>query len=365
MAAPQDLSALHAAMQNALQQQQQQHEAALAAMQAQLAAMAQQQQQQSPSPPPVAVPGGGPTAPPVRLLQGPRMPAPPAYDGSAAQLDGWLNELQRQFRYYEYASDAQKLHLATAFLSGAAHDWHTHLAAQPTSWAAFVAGLRQRFQPVTSAQTARNELDALRQGNSPVNDFIAAFRRLLVLVPDMSEADRLHRFLHGLRPGIAAHLRVHGINRMDAAIEMAARIGALGEQTQSAPSSGATGAHSNPAHVPMEVDVLGIEGLEQETSASSGAEGDTASKNAPVTRAEFQQLLNALQQHRSAPTKGGGGSSRPQQRRGPPQIPHLTPVQVQEYMAAGKCFGCGSKEHQSRQCEKRKVGADGRVSWTK
>jgi hypothetical protein len=39
-------------------------------------------------------------------------------------------------------------------------------------------------------------------------------------------------------------------------------------------------------------------------------------------------------------------------------------VQVQEYMDAGKCFGCGSTDHQSRKCPKRKEGANGRVSWS-
>jgi hypothetical protein len=61
----------------------------------------------------------------------------------------------------------------------------------------------------------------------------------------------------------------------------------------------------------------------------------------------------------------GGGRRQPQQRgRGLPVIPHLSPEQVKAYMDAGKCFGCGSNDHRSRQCPKRTVGADGRPSWS-
>ena len=121
-------------------------------------------------------------------------------------------------------------------------------------------------------------------------------------------------------------------------------------------------------HAPMELD--NIEGLEADTSA------------APITRAELQQLvLNAVREgrgtqeghsthgthgkhskhgkHNAHGSRAGAGGFRAL-----PIIPHLTPDQVTEYMAAGKCFGCGAKDHSSRGCPKRKVGADGRVSWS-
>ena len=305
-------------------------------------------------------------APPAPRAAEPRIPAPAQYDGKAAALDDWLSELGQQFAWYgaSTGTDALRLRFATAYLRGAARDWWTHHPSPPVTWAAFSDALRARFQPVTAAHAARAKLLSLAQGKAPVNDYIAAFRRLLVSVPDMGEADKLFQFLRGLRPPIAAHLRIQNVTTLDAAVQMAARIGSVGEMAAAAQEH-AGAASSSAAHAPMELDaLLNIEGLEQETS---GCVPQTAPGNAPATQAQLAELLNALrgQLKGSAGSGNNAGtrSGKPRRFGGPPRIPHLTPAQVHEYMAAGKCFGCGSKEHTSRGCPRRKIGEDGRVCW--
>lgn len=351
-----DPTAVQQAIHVALQQQQAKHDAAIQALQQQL--MAVSAGVSSPKPSSTVASG----AAPPRAFGGARLPSPEPFTGHPAKLEEWCAGMRKQFAWYEVPLDKQ-VRFAYGFLSGPAFDWFEHEYAAPASapatWDLLVEALRKRFQPVTTAETARAKLLALQQGKSPVNDYIAAFRRLLVSVPDMSPSDQLFQFRRGLRPAIAVRLQEHGVSTLSAAIEMAARIGSVGEHV----SQGAAGAPS--AGAAMELDALDIEGLEPET-ASSGPEG-RPHEDAPCTRAEFQQLLNAMQQlRRAAPpaaNRGSGPSRPPNQRRGAPTIPHLSPQQVQEYMVAGKCFGCGSTEHQSRQCPKRKVGADGRVSW--
>jgi hypothetical protein len=268
--------------------------------------------------------------------------------------------MRQQFEWYGIGSgdDAARIRFAAGYLSGAALDWWEHSPAQPTTWADAEKALRTRFQPVTSADSARAKMHALVQGRSPVQDYVSAFRRLLVAVPTMGDDDRLFLFLRGLHPAIATQLRVQGVATLDAAVAMAVRIGSLRDMG-AAPSPSST-----PSSDAMDINAMldGVEGLEQETDAPADS-GD-----APVTRAEFQQLLNAMRDERrpgGAGRGGGAGGNRGRfQPRGPPRIAHLTPQQVSEYMDAGKCFGCGSKDHQSRQCPKRKIGADGKVSWT-
>ena len=175
----------------------------------------------------------------------------------------------------------------------------------------------------------------------------------------MSEADRVFLFLRGLQSSIATQLRVHGVTTLDAAIAMAVRIGSLRDMHTggAAPSPSPSSSHA------MDINAMldGVEGLEPDTHSHPDA------RDAPVTRAELQQLLNAMRDERrpggAGRGAGAGGNRGRSQPRGPPRIAHLTPQQVSEYMDAGKCFGCGSKDHQSRQCPLRKVGADGRVSW--
>lgn len=313
-----------------------------AAVQQQLAAALQQQHAAAPAA----------AAPPA-----PRLAPPPPFDGRANALDAWLPRMAKQFAWYRYGADAheQRIRLAMTCFEGAALDWWLHNAQQPQTWDALVTALRARFQPITAATAARTRLMSLTQGRAPVHDYVSVFRRLLVAVPDMAEADRLFHFKRGLQPAIATQLNVAAIERLDAAIDAAVRVG-------SAHASGHAAAASA-AHAPMELDAMldGIEGLEPSTL------GD----DAPVTRSELQHFLNAVREQRrtAPPSSAGAGSDRRSSSagrfmRGPPRVPHLTASQVEEYMAAGKCFGCGKTDHAARQCPKRKQGADGKVSWS-
>ena len=339
-----DAAAVQQMLQSALQQQQQalnqQMNAAIAAAVA--AAV-----------PPAAAPAA---AAPFAAARAARLPPPALFEGVSAKLDEFIADIEQQVAWYTLPA-GDVVRFAGGFMRGAARDWHTTLAPQPADWPSLVLALRARFQPVNSAENARTKLLALVQGKQTINDYIDAFRRLLVHVPTMSDDDRFHQFRRGLRPAIALQIDMQGITTLDAAITRAAQIGGRLESSQAASSSSSSGS------APMELD--NIEGLE----------GDTASDaaDAPVTRSELKLLLAAMQDKRR---QGAGGSSSSGgnrdrnvrfasgQSRGLPTIPHLTAEQVKEYMDAGKCFGCGSKDHRSRGCPKRKVGADGRVSWS-
>jgi hypothetical protein len=334
----------------------------LVEQQVQAALQAAQMQQASASP-------GGPIAAPAPKIERPRLPPPPFYSGGAAALDDWFSAMEQQINWYGSGlpTEASRLTWIGAYLQGAALDWWKTLAAKPTTVQEFATQLRARFQPVNSAETARAKLLALVQSKGGVQPYVDAFRRLLVRVPDMSEADRLFQFLRGLHPQIATQIKVSGKKTLEEAIDVAVRVGSLMEQGASVQMHRAAASSST---APMELD--NIEGLEGETDGSEGARTSNTDGEAPVTRAELRELLNAMQQQRKgSPGRGGAGAGRggrsgpnSHRMRGLPQIPHLPPVQVQEYMEAGKCFGCGSKDHQSRKCPKRKEDANGRVSWS-
>jgi hypothetical protein len=355
--------AFAAALQQMQAQLQQQHQQDLAALQQQMqqqlhaAAAAAAQAAAQPAPHPAAVHVAAQAAAP--RVDRPRLAAPPPYDGRAATLDDWLSALARQFAWYgaSMQADDERIRFATSHLQGPAWEWwDTQGAGRPTTWTGVQDALRRRFQPVNSAELTRAKLLALTQGKASVHEYVDSFRRLLVRVPSMSEDDRLFQFLRGLRPSIATQLRVQGVTRLDAAVELAVRVGSLQDLGMSAAATASVSA-SSAAHAPMELDALldGVEGLEKGT-AGAGSPTD-----GPVTHAELRQMLNAMRDERNR------GASNNRTRfglgRGPPRIAHLTPEQVREYMDAGKCFGCGSKEHQSRQCPRRKVAIDGKVSW--
>ncbi len=310
--------------------------------------------------------GAAPPSAPTPRAERPRLPPPPFYSGGATALDDWFSAMEQQILWYGdgLPTDSARLVWVASFLQGPALDWWKTLAVKPATVPAFGAALRARFQPVNSAEIARAKLLALAQGRGTVQAYVDAFRRLLVRVPDMAESDRIFQFLRGLQPAVATQLRVQGITAVDKAIETAVRVGSLMEHGAAASSSVGAAPRASGSHAPMELD--NVEGLEGETGGASATGGQD---DAPVTQAQLREMLNAMRDERRGPANRGGrggGRSGPSSHRmrGLPQVPHLSPVQVQEYMDAGKCFGCGSTEHQSRRCPKRKEGADGRVSWS-
>lgn len=321
--------------------------AAAAAMQQQIAAAvwAQLQQQQQAA--------GAPAAAAAPQSARPRLPAPAAFDGAASKLDEWRADLLQQFDYYAITSDAERLRFAAGHLRGSARDWWTYLeaAARPATWDALIAALRARFQPVTTATTARAKLHALTQGKASVHAYVSAFRALLVAVPDMGDADRLFAFQRGLQPAIALQLQVHGVTTLEAAIAMATRIGSFGDaHAASRAAYGPSAAVSSSASAPMDLsNVEGLEGDTDETEATA-RDGELAE-----LRAEMRQMLNAMRSARGGSSGAGAGArgARGGFSSNLPRIPHLSPLQVKEYMDAGKCFVCGSTEHRSRDCPKR------------
>jgi len=295
----------------------------------------------------------------------PRLPLPPSFDGRADKLETWASTLRQQFAYYGMG-DAQQVQFAAGCLSGAALTWWESLTTPPNSklpatWAELDASLRSRFQPVTASEIALGQLLVIAQGKTSIHLYVDRFRALSARVPSMDESTRTQLFLRGLAPEIGRLLRMHAVSKLDDAVNAAVRIGS---------ADAAVAALASPSSASVNA-ILGIDSDETDGVAPAFR------SSAPVTHADLLTLINAIRTDRNErerrPQAGAGRSAGPSSRegqqrgrfgRGPPRVPHLTPEEVQAYMEAGKCFGCGATEHQSRTCPKRKIGADGRVSWS-
>ena len=300
------------------------------------------------------------SAPPTARGPALRIAPPAHYDGSTPPLDDWLASMRQQFAWYQMTSDAEQVRAAAAHLKGPALDWWEHPAAAagpPTTWLAVDAGLRARFQPITTADTARIRLATLEQGKHSINDYVAIFRRLIVAVPTMDVESQMFQFTRGLRPALYMHLRQAMPATLEAAIALAVRMGTA------APSASSSGSGSSA----MDLSALlaELDGREAESSATTPAE-------APVTRSEFTTLLAAIQQSNYRRGGDSAGNSRGAQGasggfqgpRGLPRIKGFSPEKVKDYMDSNRCFGCHKTGHGSRECPLRKVDASGRVTWS-
>jgi hypothetical protein len=282
--------------------------------------------------------------------------APPAhYNGSTPPLDDWLASIRQQFAFYQLALDADQVRFAAAHLKGPALDWWEHpgAAGEPATWLEVDAGLRARFQPVTTADTARRHLATLEQGKHSINEYVAIFRRLIVAVPTMDAESQLFAFTHGLNKHLYMLSRQVMPTTLEAAISLAVRMGTAAPSMSSTPTG--------PGHSPMDLSVLRAELDGHEAGSLTAPSAET-----PVTRAEYTTLLAAIQQSNNRNGAGGnqGTSGGFQGPRPLPRFKGFSPEKVKEYMDANKCFGCNQIGHRSTGCPKRKVDGNGRVTYS-
>jgi len=266
-------------------------------------------------------------------------------------LENWLREIRKQGRYYGLTSAKDSVSFGSAHLSGYALDWWDSLtdgerATASTSFSTFEATLRARFQPITTSDSARQQLDSLRQGaKQSVHDYISSFRRCITALPHMQEGDKVHAFLRGLLPATQRDLRKDGVATLDEAIIKAARIGSM-DQFSARSAAAAAYQQGGGNHMDLsELDLNSIEGLEPETD----------DEDAAVTRGDLLKLLNAMKEHRS--NNGNGAGKRAPFGRGSrhsSRVPGLTAEQVRERLDGGLCFLCGEAGHRKFECPTKK-----------
>lgn len=313
-----------------------------------------------------AAPGPAATAPRGRL------PSASTWDGTASTLEGWLREMQQHSEYYAHAPGADQVRFAAAHLRSAALDWWATLSTADKNQALqsaqdFTAAVRARFQPVNSADAARHAIVSITQSSKQtVHEYTSRFLSLLVAVPDMAEADKLFHYRRGLLPAVKMQVFVQRSSTLKDAISLATQVGSISQlatASMGAAAAGSGAAAGGGGSAAMELFGMHVEQDTHVADHHSPAFGPAfADASAPVSRADLQhmhaQLLAAMQQSRGGFSggRGGGGwrSNGGQQRRAP--IDHLSPAQLREYRAAGKCFGCGSTAHQYAQCPSREQG---------
>jgi hypothetical protein len=137
----------------------------------------------------------------------PKAPYHERYKGEGGiALDKWINSATIAREFFTGMDDSTAVSWLAPALEDAALDWFIAHRAQhgtpPASPQALFAGLRTRFQPVNAKETARRDLDVLRQNKDSVNDYTTKFRRLIALLPDESEDSRIYQYRRGLMRAI-------------------------------------------------------------------------------------------------------------------------------------------------------------------
>ncbi|KAJ9512027.1 hypothetical protein QJQ45_004586 [Haematococcus lacustris] len=157
-----------------------------------------------------------------------RPPPPPSFCGTPnADAGQWLWRIDNHFDLF--AMPAQQRLLAVAsYLDGAALTWYRSLLSSQalSSWDSFKASFTRQFTPVNQQRHAMDQLAACHQITS-ARQYITEFSNLCLLISDLSPAEKLDRFLRGLKPAVRRELELREPTSFEEAAAMADRVDAI------------------------------------------------------------------------------------------------------------------------------------------
>jgi len=199
---------------------------------------------------------------------------------------------------------------------------------QKPKWSQFLSLLQAEFEPLPPSFTARTELKQLKQTGS-LSDYINSFRLLSGRINDMAEADRVDKFIDGLKPAIAQKVSAALPDDLIKATTIAIKLDAAYQQAMMVPGRQQRVFGRNRPHIQPHVQDSGHRAPMQlgqlEDTGEPDQHDDDDAKNTS------SDSIAAIYPSQSA-------------------IPKLTEAVRAELMASGKCFRCRQKGHLARNC---------------
>ncbi|CAI7806543.1 unnamed protein product [Closterium sp. NIES-53] len=183
--------------------------------------------------------------------------SPPCFDPSqrgGPTVQSWVFTMNVFFDANYVELDAAKIRYAVSLLRGPAMDWWRVIVTSPcayeppsqedgptgpavtwssfcetaqySTWDAWCAGLRARFEPIVASISARQKLRTWRQLGS-VQYYTSGFLALCEQVGYMHEAERVDRYVGGLKPDISHENMLRGLLNLNEILALAEKIDIL------------------------------------------------------------------------------------------------------------------------------------------
>jgi hypothetical protein len=243
----------------------------------------------------------------------------------------WLNAMWNQFdilgvKYADEKDAARAIMYTAANFAPDVAEWYRNeyaMIPKPSvvTYKFFIDCMIAKFEPVPPAFTARTALKSLTQTGS-ILDYNAAFGQVITQITDMAEADKVDKYIDGLKSGLRTKVAGTLTETLLECMTIAVQLDAAWAHThdyrpiyknRQYPATNAI------AKVPPQMQ-LGY------VSAAYDHDGDDDEKKSPPS-----QSLAAMQYSR-------------------PPIPKLTDALKAELMSAGKCYRCRQKGHIASNC---------------
>ena len=229
------------------------------------------------------------------MRYGIKVEKPANYDGDKGQdLDTWLFQVREHLDLATIPAAGHVAYAASLLRGNAALWWREACEAhhRPATWDDFCRVIREQFRPEDYGRRGRDELATMRQyARESVADFVYRFRATCLRVSDLSEAEKLDRFVRALVQEVRLQVELRGPNNFHEAAMFAERADAVitrvaGHDAQKAAKQKQKWGYSQRQPIPMKPSV------EHSAQSSGGPEpmelGTTSRRT--LSRAEYEKL---------------------------------------------------------------------------
>jgi hypothetical protein len=146
---------------------------------------------------------------------------PEKYDGSSKiEILDFLFELEVFFDSARITQDSEKLRASASLLKGTALRWYRTKKDEINSFEEFHSLITVQFQGTDPVKRARDRLAALKQTRS-VRAFSSIYRTVCLLIPGMTEDEKLDRYVRGLKLKIKTEVLLREPQNVDEAMRLA------------------------------------------------------------------------------------------------------------------------------------------------
>jgi len=166
--------------------------------------------------------------------RGNKPPKPEFFKGRGVRE--WVEFLNNYFSAAHEPEDSRR-NLAVSYLRENALLWWQSLSAevQPDTWGALSAALVSYFAPLSATMSARDQLARTYQRAS-VKQYTEEFKRLLLAIPDINEAEKMDRYRRGLKTQVRLHVTFANPTRFEDLCLLADQIDSIVLPTTAVPS---------------------------------------------------------------------------------------------------------------------------------
>lgn len=316
---------------------------------------------------------------PTTTIPGLRFAKISEFHGTAKEnVENWIFELEQFFAAVESTTGVSSAQLiqqavkyAASYLKGAALSWWRGVVearvrennVTPLDWPTFKQMLITQFRPIADDKIARLQLNQLQQRPGQVGEYVRRFRELLLKIKDMSEADKIDKFMRGLIPSIARevdgldaqHVEEYMLKAQKTELRFQQRGATLHPNIRNPFNRGPSRMYPNNGMR----DQIPFQTVRQQSSTYTGPapmELGSMETSQSFTGEEGQEWWDGFSsQLESDPDSGlnaltnrGRFFHRPT----PNSMKKLTPEEREACRREGRCFRCRQKGHMLKECPK-------------